>query len=52
MITFEDIKRSKEIQTYIKRADEALVELGYTEHSFAHVGKVASQAQDILKKRI
>jgi hypothetical protein len=50
MITFEDIKRSKEIQTYIKRADEALVELGYTEHSFAHVGKVASQAQDILKK--
>lgn len=50
MITFEDIKSSKEIQTYIKRADEALVELGYTEHSFAHVGKVASQAQDILKK--
>lgn len=50
MITFEDIKRSKEIQTYIKRADEALVELGYTEHSFAHVGKVANQAQDILKK--
>lgn len=50
MITFEDIKNSNEIQTYIKKADEALVELGYTEHSFAHVGKVASQAQEILLK--
>lgn len=48
MITYEDIKNSKEIQTYIKKADEALVVLGYTEHSFAHVGKVASQAQQIL----
>ena len=48
MITYEDIKNSKEIQTYIKKADEALVVLGYTEHSFAHVGKVASEAQQIL----
>ncbi len=50
MITYEDIKNSKEVQTYIKKADESLVELGYTEHSFAHVGKVANQAQDILLK--
>lgn len=50
MITFEDIKNSKEIQTYIRKADDSLVELGYTEHSFAHVGKVASQAQEILVK--
>lgn len=50
MITFEDIKNSKEIQTYIKKADESLIELGYTEHSFAHVGKVANQAQELLKK--
>lgn len=49
MITYEDIKNSREIQTYIKKADEALIELGYTEHSFAHVGKVANQAQKILK---
>lgn len=48
MITFEDIKNNKEIQIYIKKADEALVELGYTEHSFAHVGKVADQAKEIL----
>lgn len=50
MITYEDIKSSEEVQTYIKKADESLVELGYTEHSFAHVGKVANQAQDILLK--
>ncbi|MFA9423872.1 MAG: HD domain-containing protein [Sedimentibacter sp.] len=50
MITFNDVKNSKEIQTYIKKADESLVELGYTEHSFAHVGKVAMQAKEILIK--
>lgn len=50
MVTFEDVKKSKEIKTYIKKADEALIELGYTEHAFAHVNKVASQAKDILVK--
>lgn len=50
MITFENIKNSKEIQTYITKADDSLIELGFTEHSFAHVGKVASQAQEILLK--
>lgn len=50
MITFNDIKNSKEIQTYIKKADESLVELGYTEHSFAHVEKVAKQAKELLSK--
>lgn len=50
MITYLDIKNSKEIQTYIKKADEALVVLGYTEHSFAHVGKVSNEAAEILLK--
>lgn len=50
MVTFEDVKKSKEIKTYIKKADEALIELGYTEHAFAHVNKVAGQAKDILVK--
>ncbi len=49
MITYKDIKNSREIQTYIKRADETLAALGYTEHAFAHVGKVAEHAQHILK---
>lgn len=49
MITFEDIKKNKEVNTYIQKADEALIALGYTEHSFFHVGKVAYDAAFILK---
>ncbi|NLK28389.1 MAG: HD domain-containing protein [Clostridiales bacterium] len=49
MLTFENVKNNLAIQTYIKKADEALIELGYTEHSLAHVGKVANVAKYILK---
>ena len=38
MVTYEDVKNSEDIKTYIQKADEALSALGYTEHSFAHVG--------------
>ena len=47
-ITFQDIKNNQEIKTYIAKADEVLSQLGYTEHSFAHVTKVAVCAGDIL----
>lgn len=47
-ITLQDIKNDKVIQCYIQKADESLVALGYTEHSFAHVGKVADTARNIL----
>ena len=50
MITYEDIKSNTNIRTYIKKADEALNAIGYTEHSFAHVTKVAETAGDILKR--
>lgn len=49
MITLKEIKHSEEIKTYIRKADESLTALGYTEHSFAHVGKVAATAGYILK---
>lgn len=48
MITFEEIKNNEHIKTYIKKADESLIALGYTEHSFAHVTKVSEMAKDIL----
>ena len=48
MITYNDIKNNEEINTYIKKADESLAALGYTEHSFAHVTKVAVCAEYIL----
>ncbi len=47
-ITFQDVKENEAIKTYIKKADESLIALGYTEHSFAHVTKVAETAADIL----
>ncbi len=48
MITFEQIKADPSIKTYIKEADASLGALGFTEHSFAHVGKVAETAKYIL----
>lgn len=49
MITFEEIKHNEEVRTYISRADESLIALGYTEHSFAHVTKVAETAKYFLE---
>lgn len=48
MITPQSIKENAEINAYITRADKTLVALGYTEHSFAHVTRVAQYAADIL----
>ena len=48
-ITMEDLKKNETISTYIKKADESLISMGYTEHSFAHVGKVAHDAKMILE---
>ncbi len=48
MITYDDIRRNKAIAVYIRAADESLISLGYTEHSTAHVSKVAEDAARIL----
>ena len=49
MITYEQIKENDAIRTYIQKADESLAALGYTEHSFAHVTKVAETVKYILE---
>ena len=49
MLTYEEITKSEAIKTYIIRADESLGALGFTEHSFAHVTKVAETAGYILQ---
>ena len=43
-VTFETVKESEEIKTYIRQADASLLALGYTEHSFAHVMRCADLA--------
>ena len=48
MLTYNDIKKNNNIREYIIRADQSLCVLGYTEHSFAHVEKVASTVEYIL----
>ena len=48
-MTFIEIKKNEEINTYIRQADLSLLSLGYTEHSFAHVTLVAEKAGYILE---
>lgn len=48
MVTYEEIKNNKALKAYIEEADRSLLSLGYTEHSFAHVCKVAEEASAIL----
>ena len=49
MLTLIDVKNSEAVRTYITKADESLCARGFTEHSFAHVTKVAEDAGYILK---
>lgn len=49
-MTYDEIKKDEDIRTYIIKADEALSSLGYTNHSFSHICKVAETAGYILEK--
>lgn len=48
-MTFQEIAHNEAIRMYIQRADESLVALGFTEHSFSHVTHVATMAGNILE---
>ena len=48
MVTYEDVRNDSAVSTYIRRADETLGALGFTEHSFAHVTAAAEKAARIL----
>ncbi|WP_010243191.1 HD domain-containing protein [Acetivibrio cellulolyticus] len=49
IITLEDLKNNEEVKTLFEIADKQLAELGYTEHSFRHVGLVSKVAGDIME---
>ena len=49
MLTYQDLRRNEDINTYIKMADRSLGALGFTEHSFAHVAKVSATAKYIME---
>lgn len=48
IVTYKYIKQNPDIMEYIRRADKALEAQGYTEHSFAHVERVAATSSMIL----
>ena len=48
MLTFDELKKNPDINAYIAGADKTLAALGFTEHSFAHVTKVAKNCEYIL----
>ena len=47
-MTYEQIRKDHAVRVYIAQADASMNALGFTEHSFAHVGKVADIAGNIL----
>lgn len=49
-MTFEEIKKNKEVCELIRKGNENLGVLGYTDHSQAHCTVVAEQAARILDK--
>ena len=48
-MTYEQIRQDHAVRVYIAQADASMEALGFTEHSFAHVGRVARIAGDILQ---
>lgn len=50
LITLEDVKKNKEVETYIRMADEHLAAQGITEHGFRHLNLVSHIAHNILAR--
>lgn len=48
-MTYEEIRRDHAVKVYIAQADATLEALGFTEHSFPHVTRVAETAGNLLK---
>lgn len=47
-VTLETVRADAEVQVFIRKADENLKQLGYTEHGTRHAGLVAKIARNIL----
>lgn len=48
-MTYDEVRRDDAVNIYIAQADASMEALGFTEHSFAHVTKVAQIAGDLLE---
>lgn len=50
MITYQEIRENEEVQAYLKKGNENLGVLGYTDHSAVHCTLVAEEAGRILRE--
>lgn len=50
MITLEEVKKNEEVESFIKASQKQLNALGYTEHSYRHIGIVSKRTEEILRK--
>ena len=48
-VTFETIKNDEQVRSYIKAGNDALMALGFTEHSFPHLYHTAETAALLLR---
>ncbi len=49
-VSYEDVIKNEQIAIFIEKADMTLAQLGYTEHSFIHAGRVTQVAGMILEE--
>ncbi|MBF7083524.1 HD domain-containing protein [Desulfallas sp. Bu1-1] len=50
LVTLEDVKKNPIIDSFIRKGNEYLGAMGFTEHSYRHVNLVSSIAKNILLK--
>lgn len=50
VVTFESVSEDLRVLNYVRMADAALAEIGYTEHGERHVGLVSRIARNVLKR--
>jgi hypothetical protein len=50
VVTFDSVREYPRVKVFIRKSDEALAEIGYTEHGERHVGLVAHIAYNTLKR--
>jgi metal-dependent HD superfamily phosphatase/phosphodiesterase len=50
MVVLEDVKADPLVDTFVRRGNEYLGVLGFTEHSYRHLNLVANSARSILEK--
>jgi len=50
MVTLEDVKNNPLVESFIRKGDEYLGVMGFTEHGFRHVNLVSTTAGNTLKR--